>query len=658
MCGIAGMFSPVRIDPELLARMAGEIAHRGPDDQGVWIDQDAGVGFAHRRLAIVDLSPQGRQPMSSSDGRLTICFNGEIYNYREIREELEQSGEVPDGGWRGHSDTEVLLEAISNWGLERVLERIVGMFAFALWDRSARSLHLVRDRFGEKPLYYGWAGKDLVFGSELKALRQHPKFDGTINRQALRLYASRTYIPAPLTIYRAMFKLPPGSVLTISAEALGRPLATPPGETDHGPARLRRFWSYRDVVRSGLESPILEEGEALQELESALAIAIGGQSMADVPVGAFLSGGIDSSTVVALYQKYSSQPVRTYSIGFEEDGFDEAHHARQVAECFGTVHNEHYVTVREALDVIPQLPAIYDEPFADSSQIPTYLVSKFARRDVTVALTGDGGDELFGGYNRHLMVPRIWGHLRKVPKSVRSLAAAPFGRISPEIWSKLFRSKSPFMGARIQRGINIAGFASSSDDIYLSFLDEWTVDTNPVSSEEIASCSFDLDVGANSPDEIRMMYCDAISYLPDDILCKVDRASMAVSLETRVPFLDHRVAAVASRIATGLKFRHGQGKYILRQLLYREAPRSLFERPKAGFAVPVGNWIRGPLRDWAEDLLDPAKMAEDGWFDTARVRRRWKDHLEFRRDSTAAIWAILMFQAWLRDQRSPMALAA
>ncbi len=662
MCGIAGLLAADRIDRALLIRMAGAIEHRGPDDQGIWSDDEAGIGLAHRRLAIVDLSPQGHQPMHSADGRFVICYNGEVYNFLEIRAELEQLGKVPDGGWRGHSDTEVLLQAIAAWGLEPAIKRCVGMFAFALWDRKERLLHLVRDRFGEKPLYYGWAGRDFIFGSELKALRCHPRFDRTIDRQALKQFAARTYVPAPKSIYRAMFKLPPGTILTLDASANVAPLADPVEEDGSGPIRLTRYWSYRDVVRDGLANPVLDESEALDQLEQALATAIRGQSFADVPVGAFLSGGIDSSTIVALYQKYSSQPVRTYSIGFDQSGFNEAEHAKAVAARLNTIHHEHYVTVQEARDVIPLLPSMYDEPFADSSQIPTYLVSRFARGDVTVALTGDGGDELFGGYNRHIIAPRLWQKIGRLPMRMRSLAAAPLSRVPPGLWSAIAgtisRGSSPFHGARVQKGFRVAQSAASSDDIYLSFLDEWSHEESPVHGAGDDDSGFDLNIGVDAADAVRMMYCDAVSYLPDDILAKVDRASMAVSLETRVPFLDHRVAALAARIPIDMKIRGLQGKHILRRLLHRQLPAELFDRPKAGFAIPVGEWIKGPLRPWAEELLDSGGMAAEGWFDPAIVQRRWQDHLAGKRDSTPALWAILMFQAWLREEKAAIPLAA
>ncbi|MBA3666273.1 MAG: asparagine synthase (glutamine-hydrolyzing) [Sphingomonas sp.] len=662
MCGIAGLLGPDAAKPDVVRRMTAVIAHRGPDDHDVWTDPEAGIALGHRRLAILDLSPHGHQPMHSADGRFVVSYNGELYNHTDIRHELEQCGKTPEGGWRGHSDTETLVEAIAAWGLERAIDKAVGMFAFALWDRKDRMLRLVRDRFGEKPLYYGQIGKDLAFASELKSLREHPRFNAEIDRDALKLYAARTYVPAPYSIYRGIYKLQPGCILSIPAgEPLGM-LNAPPEEGAAGPIRLTRYWSYRGVMAAGLTDPIHSERGALEALDKVLGTAIRRQAIADVPVGAFLSGGIDSSTIVALYQKYSSTPVRTYSIGFTEAGFDEAQHAKAVAAHLGTVHHEHYVSVAEARDVIPLLPAIYDEPFADSSQIPTFLVSKFARCEVTVALTGDGGDELFAGYNRHIMAPRLWQRLQKMPRAARALAAGPLGLVPPAVWGRLASmvggGGSPFLGGKIQKGIRVAGGARRFDDVYLSFLDEWSQERSPVLGAGPGSAGFDLDPPREADDTHRMMYGDAVSYLPDDILCKVDRASMAVSLETRVPFLDHRVAALAARIPLNLKVRNGTGKHILRELLFREAPRALFDRPKAGFAVPVGEWIKGPLRSWAEDLLDSRRMTAEGWFDASIVQRRWRDHLAGRRDSTPALWAVLMFQAWLREQKEMRALAA
>jgi len=663
MCGIAGLVSAEAVDDRAVARLIRPIAHRGPDDEGIWVDSDAGVALGHRRLAIVDLSPAGHQPMLSADGRFVLTFNGEIYNHADLRRALEAEGAVPEGGWRGHSDTEVFLHAIVTWGLAEALRRSAGMFAFALWDRKDRTLALVRDRFGEKPLYYGWASRDFLFGSELKALRAHPKFDNAIDRRALGRFAARTYIPAPQSIYQRVYKLPPGCILTLDRDAAARPLAEPPVEgTSAGGLALERYWSYRDVVRRGLDDPIDDEREALDQLEQALATAIRGQSMADVPVGAFLSGGIDSSTICGLYQKYSSIPVRTFSIGFEEAGYDEAKHAKRVAQHLGTVHTERYVTVREARDVIPLLPAMYDEPFADSSQIPTHLVSRFAREQVTVALTGDGGDELFAGYNRHFAAPRLWRQLQKVPQPLRAATGSRLSRVPSQFWSGVARllpgRSQPHLGGKLQKAFRLAASAGSFDDVYCSFLDEWSQEPSPVIGAEGTGEAFDLEVGAGAPDAVRMMYCDGVSYLPDDILAKVDRASMAVALETRVPFLDHRVAELAARVSLSLKINGGRGKHILRRLLDRMVPRDLIERPKAGFAIPVGAWVKGPLRPWAEELLDPSAMRADGWLDPDIVQRRWRDHVSGRRDSTPAIWSILMFQAWLRSQRGAAAEAS
>ena len=656
MCGIAGIISASRLEERDVRRLIDPIAHRGPDDEGVWLDSEVGVGLGHRRLAILDLSPAGHQPMASADGRYVITYNAEIYNHAELRAELEkQQGAVPPGGWRGHSDTETLLECVSAWGLDETLPKIVGMFAFALWDRQERQLHLVRDRFGEKPLYYGWVGKDFLFASELKAIRAHPRFDGEIDRRALRLFAARTYIPAPFSIYKRLFKLEPGCVLTITPEAAKTPLDAPPDS-------IRRYWSYRDVVRRGLERPIDDERQALEQLEQVLSTSISGQSVADVPVGAFLSGGIDSSTMIALNQKYSSTPVRTFTIGFEDAGFNEADDARAVAAHLGTVHSERTVTVKEARDVIPLLPTMYDEPFADSSQIPTFLVSRFAREQVTVALTGDGGDELFAGYNRYVTAPQLWQQLRRLPQPLRSAIGSPLSRLSSQFWNGavglLPGRRRPHLGGKIQKGLRVAGSVHNLDELYSSFLDEWSLEKSPVRGGEEAGPGWDMEIGDEAPDTLRMMYCDAVSYLPGDILCKVDRASMAVGLETRVPYLDHRVAELAARIPLHMKVRGGRGKHILRELLYREVPRELFDRPKVGFAIPVGEWIKGPLRPWAEELLDASRMAGEGWFDPAIVQRRWRDHLSGRRDSTPALWAVLMFQSWLREQRQPLSAAA
>lgn len=640
-------------DERLLVRMADPLRHRGPDDGGIWADAEAGIGLAHRRLAIVDLSPHGAQPMPSSNGRYVLSFNGEIYNHRALRSELEQAGAAPVGRWRGHSDTETLAEGIAHWGLAATLEKAAGMFALALWDRQERTLSLLRDRFGEKPLYYGWFGRDLAFASELKSLRALPAFVGEIDREAVAALASRTFIPAPRSIYRGVFKLQPGCILEIRPGA--RPRQQPPavGEQEDG-LRLSRYWSYREIVAEGLGSPIKDEGEALDSVESALRQAISDQAMADVPVGAFLSGGFDSSTVVALYQQVSSAPVRTYAIGFTEAGFDEAPHAKAVAAHLGTDHSELYVTPAEAREVLPLLPEIYDEPFADSSQIPTFLVSRFARHEVTVALTGDGGDELFGGYNRHVIGPALWSRLAPLPGLLRALGR-PLGFLPQRWWEPFVRSGPKGSGAaRIAKGLAVASTARGPADIYQSFVDEWAFEANPVLGAG-GLHSLDPPLEGASPAE-QMMLGDALGYLPDDILCKVDRASMAVSLETRVPFLDHRVATVAARVPIGMKIADGKGKLIIRKLLGRYVPPALTDRPKAGFGVPVGEWLRGPLKGWADDLLSEERLRRESLFDVAAVRRRYAAHQAGHRDSSAALWAILMFQAW-REAQPGSALA-
>jgi asparagine synthase (glutamine-hydrolysing) len=654
MCGIAGVLSSQPVPEAVLQAMAQRIVHRGPDDHGVWSDPEAGIGLSHRRLSIIELSPHGHQPMVSADGRWMLCYNGEIYNHAALRDELEAAGRAPTGGWRGHSDTETLVEGIAAWGLEATLKRCVGMFAFALWDREARTLSLVRDRFGEKPLYYGWAGGDFLFGSELKALRAHPRFVAEIDRGALDAFTRRGFVPAPRSIYRKVFKLEPGCILTLTRDAAGAPREVAPREgVGEGGCLLTRYWSYAAVVREGLEGPVASEAEALAMLDEALGQSVRDQAVADVPVGAFLSGGIDSSAVVALYQKHSATPMRTFSIGFDDPHYDEAPFAKAIAAQLGTVHAEHYVSAREAQDVIPLLPAMYDEPFADSSQIPTFLVSRFARGEVTVALSGDGGDELFGGYNRHVAGPPMWRRIGRVPAPLRRALLGPASRIPARVWSRAARlspgRSQPHVGTKLQKALRVAASAGRFEDVFESFLDEWSLGPSPVLGDTGVFRARGDSLSGDVPDAVRMMYWDATAYLPDDILCKVDRAAMAVSLETRVPFLDHRVAAAAARIPLAMKMRNGQGKHILRELLFANAPKRLFDRPKTGFGIPVGAWLRGPLRDWAEDLLDPRRMREAGYLDAGLVTARWHDHLAGRVDASAAIWSILMFEAWRRE---------
>ena len=643
MCGIAGIVTRSAPDEALLRRMAASIGHRGPDDEGIWADAEAGIGFAHRRLSIVDLSPAGHQPMASRDGRLVLNYNGEIYNHAALRAELEAQGRGPaaDGGqWRGHSDTETLIECIAAWGLEPTLTKAAGMFAFALWDARERRLHLVRDRFGEKPLYYGWVAGAFAFASELKALRLITGFDNEVSREALSLFTRLTHVPAPLSIYEGIYKLEPGSILSAKVEELRERQA--PGRF------VRRWWSYRDVLLAGLADPVADPGEADERLEQALAQAVADQAIADVPVGAFLSGGVDSSTVAALFARRGK--VSTFTIGFEDSAFDEAPHARAVAAHLATEHHESRITAREAQDVIPLLPAIYDEPFADSSQIPTFLICRHARSEVAVALSGDGGDEMFGGYNRYLGPAAMWSRLSRLPRPLRAGAGALLGAVPAAAWNAAAdlagrRSRQPYFGAKVQRTLRIAGRADDLDAFHDSFVDEWGGEAGPLGAPPPLTPASLEPLGRWAPDRLRMMYRDALTYLPDDILVKVDRAAMAVSLETRLPLLDHRVAEVAARLPLSMKIAGGEGKKALRRILYRHVPKALIERPKTGFAVPVGEWLRGPLRGWAEELLEPRRLRESG-FDMAPVQRRWAEHLRGRGDHSASLWAVLAYQAW------------
>ncbi len=650
--------------------MSDTLAHRGPDDTGAWVDPAAGLALGHRRLAVLDLSPAGHQPMHSASGRFVIAFNGEIYNHADLRGQLQSRGAA--SAWRGHSDTETLLAGFEHWGIEATLERAVGMFALALWDRAERRLYLARDRFGEKPLYYGRAGGAFVFGSELKALRAYPGFGNPVSREALREYFRFMYVPAPLSIYEGIYKLPPGCLLTLTAEGLerGTDLGSVPLSRSGAGARssiretggisLRPYWSLRDAVATGARARISDEGEALDALEGALREAVRVQSLADVPLGAFLSGGVDSSTIVALMQQQASRPVRTFTVGFEEAGFDESAHARAVARHLGTDHSELFVTAAEARAVIPLLPVMYDEPFADSSQIPTHLVCRAARQQVTVALSGDAGDELFGGYNRYFWAPRIWNRVARLPYPARQVFAAALQSAAPSTWDRLLGHAGVVRpGEKLHKLGRALRGARSLDDLYWNLVSEWP---DPAGLVVAGDCGGAGAGGAGSwffpsarESEIadaldpveRMMSRDALGYLPDDILCKVDRAAMAVSLETRVPFLDHRVAELAWRLPASMKVRGNAGKWALRQILYRHVPRELIERPKAGFALPVGQWLRGPLRAWAEELLGAERLRREGYLEPGPVRAAWAEHLSGRYDRTPRVWSLLMFQSWL-----------
>ncbi|MCR9070074.1 MAG: asparagine synthase (glutamine-hydrolyzing) [Rhodobacteraceae bacterium] len=650
MCGIAGLFVPDGRTGDIArtaAAMGDTLAHRGPDDGDVWADPQAGIALAHRRLAVVDLSPAGRQPMHSGNGRYVICYNGEVYNHAEMRAELEARGHR----FRGQSDTETMLAGIEAWGLYATLSRLVGMFAFALWDREARALTLVRDRLGIKPLYWSLQGGQLIFGSELKALRAVPGFDDRRDPGAVLGYLRLNCIGGDRTIYAAARKLLPGQVLTIG-----------PG----GAPELSTFWRLADVVAAARADPFQgSEAEAETLLHDTLIDAVGCRMLADVPLGAFLSGGIDSSTVVALMQAQSPRPVKTFSIGFDSPGFNEADHARAVAAHLGTDHTEVTVTEAEARDVIPLLPAIYDEPFADSSQIPTYLVSKIARAHVTVALSGDGGDELFAGYSRHVAAERYARTLFAQPKALRRLEAGAIRMLPPAAWTALARAL-PASRRPAQAGLKaykLAGVLEGGpEDLYRRLVSHWDDPGAIVRPEAVEPAAvWGQDWSGLLPDPVeRMQFMDTLGYLPDDILTKVDRASMAVALEARVPLLDHRVVALSWRLPKAMKLGGGQGKAILRRVLHRYVPRELVGRPKMGFGVPLGAWLRGPLRDWAGDLLSDAAFARSDIFAPEPIRQKWQEHLSGRRDWEYLLWDVLMYQAWDAAQRqaAPARLSA
>lgn len=650
MCGIAGFLeSNLRSSPDVLreiaTRMGNTLRHRGPDDGGVWADAEAGIAISMRRLAILDLSPAGHQPMQSNRGRYVLVFNGEIYNCEDLRREL--LSQVPELTFRGHSDSEVMLAAFECWGVRDSLRRFNGMFAFGLWDRLDRTLTLARDRFGEKPLYYGNVGGTLWFASELKALRAHPQFPGGIDLGAVALFLRHNCVPAPYSIYSNTLKLPPATMLTVSASDL---TASP-----------QPYWSIRDVAEAGVANRFAgSERDAIEVLDELLRDAVKIRMYSDVPLGAFLSGGIDSSTVVSLMQLQSSIPVKTFSIGFRENDYNEACDAAQVARHLGTDHTEFYVTPEEAMEVVPLLPHMYDEPFADSSQIPTFLVSRLARQHVTVSLSGDGGDEMFGGYNRYTWGGPLWRKLKPFPRSARRLGAAGITALSPEGWDSLFRAfrfllprawRQRVPGYKLHKLASVMG-SSDVHGMYYRFASHWFEPEAVVpGAHEPLTLLTNGDLARLPTAAEQMMYLDSVTYLPDDILVKLDRATMAVSLEGRTPFLDHRVAEFAWRLPLTLRIREGVGKWILRQVLYQYIPRELVERPKFGFGIPLGSWLRGPLRDWAEALLDEGRLRREGFFDPQPIRRIWQQHLSGRRSWEFHLWDVLMFQAWLEENR-------
>jgi asparagine synthase (glutamine-hydrolysing) len=642
MCGIAGFLEarawPEAAQPAIIAGMVTALAHRGPDDSGVWIDAEAGIALGHRRLAIIDLSPTGHQPMASANGRFVITYNGEIYNYREVAARLAAEGVT----LRGQSDTEVMLEGFARWGIAQTLQQCDGIFAFAVWDRERRELTLARDRIGVKPLYWAQQGGLFLFGSELKALHRHPGWRAEIDRDAVALFLRYGYVPAPHAIFVDTHKLAPGALLTFR----------------EGAVAIAPYWRFDSVAAAGIAAPdTVDEGESIAALERVLRRAVRAEMVADVPLGAFLSGGVDSSTVVALMQAESTAKVRSFTIGFSADGYDEAQHAKRIAAHLGTDHTELYVADDAARALIPELPYWYDEPFGDSSQIPTQIVSRLARGHVTVALSGDGGDELFAGYTRYRWAQRLAQARARLPARLRRVA----GGVLEALPETLVRGALALAPARLkpampeQKLLKLAQALGEHDDdaLYRSIVSLW-----PAPGELVAGASeppvaaAGLAQGFADPVE-RMMVLDALTYLPDDILAKVDRASMSVALEVRVPLLNPRVVTAAWHLPLALKLRQGRTKWALRQVLYRYVPPALVERPKQGFSVPLAGWLRGPLRGWAEDLLAPAALAGSGLLAPAPIRARWEEHRAGRKDWSQSLWAVLMLQCWLSAERRP-----
>ena len=660
MCGLAGFLTQSWVDDDavakLLVTMGEHIRNRGPDSADTWQDSVTGIGLSHRRLAVVDLSPAGAQPMHSANGQYVIAYNGEIYNHLDIRAELSAENQAPL--WRGHSDTETLLAAFEAWGIATTLKKTIGMFAIALWDKKANTLTLARDRLGEKPLYYGWQGEGktraFLFGSELKALQAHPCFTPTICRGALALYMRHNYVPAPHSIYENIFKLLPGHTLTISL--------------DKPEPKLSCYWSASDISIAGVAKPFLgSDTEAVIKLDSLLTNAVGQQMMADVPLGAFLSGGVDSSTIVALMQAQSNRPVQTFTIGFNEASYNEATYAKAVAKHLGTQHTELYVSPKQALDVIPELPEMYCEPFADSSQIPTFLVAQLAKQHVTVSLSGDAGDELFCGYNRYVLTSNLWQKLSLLPVPTRAGLAKIISSVSPEAWNKVGKIM-PFnlpvvgnlalMGDKLHKGASVLASRNQAD-LYKSLVSMWQDPSAVVIVNDAAAVVEPKTfLAGNEPaliglsDTEQMMVLDMLTYLPDDILTKVDRAAMSVSLETRVPFLDHRVVEFAWQLPMKYKLNDGQSKWALRQVLYKYVPKALIERPKMGFGIPLDYWLRGPLKDWAETLLSEERLLKEGYFYPAPIRKKWREHLSGKHNWAQQLWGVLMFQSWLENSNN------
>jgi len=636
LCGIAGFLGSVDKPEELLTNMANAIQHRGPDDKGIWLDQTKEIGLAHTRLSILDLSSAGHQPMHSLSDRYLIVFNGEIYNHAIIRAELDS---INARNWLGYSDTETLLAAIEQWGLELTLRKAKGMFALSLWDRQTQTLSLARDRMGEKPLYYGWVEDCFVFASELKAIKKFPGFNDKVDRNSLALFLRFNSIPAPYSIYKNIFKLAPGCIASLKL-----------GSKE---INQTQFWSTETIYNQGASSQFLgTENDAVHALDGVLMSAVNLQMQADVPLGAFLSGGIDSSVIVALMQSQSSKKINTFSIGFDIEEYNEAEHARAVAKYLGTNHYDMYISERDALEVIPFLPHIYDEPFADSSQIPTYLVSKFAKQKVTVALSGDAGDELFGGYNRYVFSNQYFRKIKMLPISLRKLITSSILGLSQENWNKhlggILGKRFVNVGFKLHKGANVLSSRSIRELHYklasqIESPENWLIN----SKEYVTLLNDDVDHFPSLDPIEQMMAYDLLTYLPTDILTKVDRAAMAASLETRVPFLDTSVIEFSASLPLEYKIRDGVTKWVLREVLYKYVPKDLIERPKMGFGVPLEEWLRGPLRDWGESLLDAKRLRDEGFFNVSLLRQKWHEHLTGKYNWHHQLWNVLMFQAWL-----------
>lgn len=641
MCGIAGAVVAMGsvITPLRLEAMTSAIAHRGPDASGTWISPDGRVGLGHRRLSIIDLSAAGAQPMASASGRYMVSFNGEIYNFASLRRELESLG----ARFRGNSDTEVMLAAFEYWGVPAALPRLSGMFALAVWDAVEGALCIARDRIGIKPLYYSALGGNLAFASELRPLVVWQGKLPPVSAQGLTEFLRLGYVPGPASIFEGIYKLPPGCFAMFRSGVLSEPIA---------------YWKLAEVVRAGMDHPLTDATQALDALEATLRGAVASHMVSDVPLGAFLSGGIDSSMVVALMQAQSGRPVKTFSIGFNERGYDEAQHAAAVARHLGTEHTELYVTDADARAVIPQLPDIYDEPFADASQIPTFMVSKLTRQHVTVALSGDGGDELFAGYNRYVFVARFWQRLKILPLPLRRLAASVLSSPSPAAWDAFFERAGPLLPSHLvpalpgQKMHKIASILPSRSLLALHgrLVAQWA---NPKAILNAwwfhDGLLWESQLGRDDTlsDPQQQMVWDAQTYLVDDILTKVDRASMRVGLEARVPLLDHEVVEFAWRIPMSMKLKGGTGKWLLKQLLYRHVPPALVDRPKMGFSVPIDTWLRGSLRDWAQTCLSEDRLNAEGFFNARAVRQTWEQHLRGSIDAGGPLWTLLMFQLWL-----------